>query len=182
MLRWSRTRNLFNGLGSWVCMGLNSAFDFLGRFHRIDLACLLFCLSAFVRRLHFIGLEFWPFPVFKDRSQDGNCCLWSQASMENDLWSTSSVGGRCLGQTNKHMNKHTHKYIQSVGIPPARFCPMLVISCTCTCVVHAQWFTDPTFRVTDCCFGSRCVTEKQSASVRTITVSSNMAAKRGPKD
>ena len=48
-------------LGSWVCMGLNSAVSFLGRFHPIELGSLLFCLSAFVRGLYYIGLEFWPF-------------------------------------------------------------------------------------------------------------------------
>ena len=89
----------FQRLGSWVCMGLNSAVAFLGRFHLIELGCLLYCLSSFVRRLDLIGLDFWPILVFKARSQDGNCCPRTQ--MENDFWSTASVGGRCLGkQTN----------------------------------------------------------------------------------
>ena len=68
----------FQWQGSWVCMGLISAVAFLGRFHSIEL--LLLCLSSFVRRPHFVGLEFWPMLVFKARSQDGNCCRWSQAS------------------------------------------------------------------------------------------------------
>ena len=40
--------------------------------------------------------------------------------------------------------------------------------------------TDPTFRVTDCRFGSRCVTERR-VHASGITVSSNMAAERGRK-
>ena len=71
----AENRKPFQWLGCWVCMGLNSAVAFLGRFHPVELGCFLFCLSSFVRTLHFIGLEFRPILVFKARSQDGNCCL-----------------------------------------------------------------------------------------------------------
>ena len=73
------------------------------------------------------------------------------------------------GQTkNTQTNTHTERYT-NCEYSTCLFCPLLVISCTWTWVVHAQCLTDPTFRVTDCRFGSRCVTEKQSAPFRTIT-------------